>query len=115
MNEEQQNQLLEKIDKRIAERLAEQSKQIDKRFDDVDKRLDRQDEDFAEISTHLNARIDGLEEKLDTKADKERVYASLDAIMNRLGHDEAERAAVTSQVDRHETMLQKVARRLGLN
>ncbi|MEV0473773.1 hypothetical protein [Streptomyces prunicolor] len=111
----QQQELLDQIDKRMAERLAEQTKQIDKRFDAVAKRLDRQDDDLAEISTHLSARMDGFEGKLDAKADVERIYTSLDAIIGRLDHDETERAAVASKVDRHETLLQKVARKLGLS
>ncbi|MEU9246824.1 hypothetical protein [Streptomyces sp. NPDC048385] len=118
MNEEQQNQLLQKIDERIAERLTEQANQIDKRFDAVDKRLDQQDDQFARLFTHMNDRMNSLEEKLDTKADKadiEKIMTPLDGIVKRLDDNEAEHAAVTSQVDRHETLLQRLAKQLGLN
>ncbi|MFI1354869.1 hypothetical protein ACH4TV_15040 [Streptomyces sp. NPDC020898] len=88
------------------------SKQQEELLEQIDKQFGEQ---FAKLFKYFDDKIDALDAKLDTKADAGRTYASLDAIVSRLDRDETERAAVTSQVDRHESMLQKVARKLGLN
>lgn len=62
---------------------------------------------LAQFFGEMNRRFDEFEKKLDTKADKDVVYAQLDVIIARLDEDRAERAALSHQINRHERYLQK--------
>jgi len=84
--DKQQKQLLEEIDKRFGEQ-------------------------FAKLQRYFDDKINALDAKIDGKADAERTYNSLDAIMDKLGDDETERAALTAQVNRHEEKLRRLTPR----
>jgi hypothetical protein len=68
----------------------------------------------GQLSRSLNARLDRLEAKLDSKADAERIYQTLDRIAERLDDDDKERAAMNAQLDRHERWHHQTADTLHL-
>ena len=55
----------------------------------------------GQLLTAINERFDTLEAKVDGKADADRVYQTLDHIAKRLDDDDAERATINHQLDRH--------------
>lgn len=63
---------------------------------------------LAQFFGEMNRRFDQLEKKLDSKADKDVVYAQLDAILARFDHEQTERVALTHQVQRHERYLREL-------
>ncbi|WP_369029000.1 hypothetical protein [Streptomyces adonidis] len=90
MDDKHQKQLLEEIDKRFGEQ-------------------------FTKLFKYFDDKIGALDAKIDTTADGERTYKSLDAIMDKLGDDETERAALTAQVDRHEDFVREAAPKLRIS
>ena len=68
----------------------------------------------GQLLRDINKRFDALEAKVDSKADAEHVYQSLDNIAKRLDDDDAERAAVNHQLDRHERWHHQTADTLHL-
>lgn len=95
--------------------LDEQSAKFDKRFEAIDKRFEAQDARFelslasavAKITDHVSAKIDAelgpMRAKIDT------IYKLLDGLTKRIDDDDVERAAVTSQVNRHEGWIEQIA------
>jgi len=71
-------------------------------------------EELTKVAGQIFQRFDALEAKVDLKADADRIYKSLDGIAKRLDDDEAERAAMTAQIDRHERWHHQAADKLGL-
>ena len=69
----------------------------------------------GQLTQSFNERFDRLEKKVDGKADGERVYRTLDGIAKRLDDDGAERAAIQSQLDRHERWHHQAADKLDLD
>lgn len=85
------------------------SKQIDEVKDDLGNQI-------LKLYQHTEQRFDELEAKLDTKADRaqvEKLQVAVDRIASRLDIDDAERAAVSSKVDRHERWINQAAPKLG--
>lgn len=68
----------------------------------------------GQLSQRLNERFDRLEEKVDGKADAERIYQTLDHIAKRLDDDAIERGAMQKQLDRHERWHHQTAGALNL-
>jgi len=66
----------------------------------------------GQITASFSERMDKLEADLATKADGERVYRALDGIAKRLDDDAAERAAMQSQLDRHDRWHHQAADKL---
>jgi hypothetical protein len=69
---------------------------------------------ILKLYQHFDERIDKLEAELAVKADGERVYRALDGIAKRLDTDDAERAAMNNQLDRHDRWHHQTADKLGL-
>ncbi|HWZ65682.1 MAG TPA: hypothetical protein VNX65_02690 [Patescibacteria group bacterium] len=76
------------------------------------------DAQFAKLYGYMNKRLDQLEAKLETKADKsqiERIFQILDGIVARLDTAEIERAAQNHQLNRHQDWIKKVGNKIKLN
>ena len=74
------------------------------------------DEQFAKLYAHTEKRFDDLEKRLDSKADKaqvDQILNILDGFANRLEADEHERAAVSDQLDRHDGWIGQLAEHTG--
>jgi hypothetical protein len=77
--------------------------------------LNRELAKFAgQMFQHFDERLDKLETELATRADGERIYRALDSIAKHLDTDDAERAAMNAQLDRHERWHHQTADKLGL-
>lgn len=79
--------------------------------------MQRLNEALAVFMGVLNGRFDGVERKLDTKADiaqYDRVLNSLDGLAKRLDDDDVERAAMAHQLDRHQRWFGQLARHTGV-
>ena len=75
------------------------------------------DDQFTRLFRYMTERFDKIERELAKKADAEkleRVLTTLDGIIARLDTDEAERAALTHQVNRHEARIEQLAKKSDL-
>ncbi len=72
------------------------------------------DDQFTKLFKYMQERFDVLEAKVDSKADGERTYSLLDGIAKRLDIEEDERAAMKSQLNRHDGWIQQLAAKVGL-
>ncbi len=66
----------------------------------------------GQMFQHFDERLNGLQDEL--KSDINHVQNSVDGIAKRLDTDEAERAAMTHQLDRHERWHHLTADKVGL-
>lgn len=82
---------------------------MEQRFEQVDQRF----EDLDALNRLIVRRLDQLDTKIDSKADGERVYNTLDGIVHRLDIDADERAAMSHQLDRHSKWIGQLAKHTG--
>lgn len=89
--------------------------------DQLNSILDRQrvlfNHDLAGFFGEINRRFDEVEKKLETKADKkdvDRLFNSIDGVAKRIDIDEAERAAIIGQLDRHNQWIGQLAKATGI-
>lgn len=68
-------------------------------------------DEFTKLYTYMTERFDKIDEALEKKADADEVYRRLDDIAARLDDDTTERAALTAQVERHETWIDQLAKK----
>lgn len=68
----------------------------------------------GQMFQYFDKRFNELEAKVDTKADADRVYRTLDGIAKRLNDDVAERGAMNRQLERHERWHHQAADKLNL-
>jgi hypothetical protein len=71
-------------------------------------------DEFTKLYVHMTQHFRMIEQKLDAKADKsdlKRVYVALNGISARLDTDNVERAAMASQLDRHEIWIKQLAKK----
>lgn len=69
-------------------------------------------DEFTKLFVYMSKRFDDIDAKLDAKADKvdlDKIYTHLDGILKRLDDDDAERAAIITQLDRHEGWIHQLA------
>ncbi|WP_157102207.1 hypothetical protein [Nocardia caishijiensis] len=71
---------------------------------------------FEKLYAYMDRRFDSLEKesKQDIGSLRDEVRTGFDQIAARLDDDEVERAAITTQLDRHERWHHEVADHLGL-
>jgi hypothetical protein len=65
----------------------------------------------------MEKRFNEVDARFDTTADRsqvDRLQVAVDRIASRLDTDDTERAALTSQIDRHEVVLRRVTKKLGM-
>lgn len=117
MTEDQFKQLLEQNNAQLMERIdARLEENNDKLLERVDKRLDERLEQnnatfFGQISQYFDTRFDSLHHEL--KADTNRIYNAVDGIAKRLDTDEQERAAITAEQKRQNGWIGQLAKATG--
>jgi hypothetical protein len=102
--------LLEQFDERLDARLEENNNRLIER---VDKRLDARLEQnnaalFGKLSRQFDTQFEELRADLATRTD--RIYTQLDGLTKRLADDEAERAAISAEQDRHHQWIDQLAK-----
>jgi hypothetical protein len=71
------------------------------------------EDEFTKLFNYMEKRFNNIEAKLEGKADGNRLYSSLNAIMKRLDTDIVERGAMNNQLNRHERWIQHLAAKVG--
>lgn len=66
------------------------------------------DDEFTKLLKYMQEFRKEVNEKLDMKADKDRVYSALDAILKRSETHEQERLFADHQIDRHEDWIKQL-------
>jgi hypothetical protein len=114
MNDDQLTELKQHLDQRF----TQQDAKLDVRFAAQDQKdEDRLNQALATFAGAMNRRFDDLEHRLDQKADRadlERIYDALDAILKNQEIEQDERAAVIHQLGRHERWHHQTAAKVGL-
>jgi DNA-binding ferritin-like protein len=75
------------------------------------------DDQFTKLFKYMEKRFNEVDARFDTTADRsqvDRLQVAVDRIASRLDTDDTERAALTSQIDRHEVVLRRVTKKLGM-
>lgn len=71
-------------------------------------------DEFTKLFTAIQSvqnQVDDMRQEMSTKEDINGIYDKLDDIAARLDDDTIERAALSSQVDRHETWIEQLAQK----
>lgn len=82
--------------------------EFDRRFEDFEAKLAKF---FGDTHRYFGRRFNKFEKKFDKKFDA--MQTSVDGVIGQLDDDDAERAAMGAQLDRHETNLSELARHTG--
>lgn len=87
----------------------------DKQNVELDKRLNKE---FAIFAGQMNKRFDEIDKKLEAKAGMkqvDQVLNTVDGIAKRLDTDDTEQAAMGHQLKRHESWISQLAKSTGTN
>ena len=75
------------------------------------------DDQFTKLFKYMEKRFNDVDARFEATASRsqlERLQVAVDRIVSRLDTDDTERAALTSQIDRHEVALRRVTKKLGM-
>lgn len=72
-------------------------------------------DEFTKLFSYMQKHFEKIEAELKTKADAERMYITLDAILKNQETGEQERLAANSQLNRHERWIKKAANKLKIS
>lgn len=85
----------------------------DDQFAKLDKKIDYLGEQLGEqilkLYQHMEQRFDYLDKTKADKATVDRILQTVDGIATRLEHDDHERLAVNSQLNRHEMWIKQLS------
>lgn len=83
--------------------------------EEIGQKFDEKFNDFGvKLFKYLDKRFDEVRGEIaDVRADVQRVYGSLDAVLKNQEREEQERLALSQQVDRHERWIEQLAHTTG--
>lgn len=87
---------------------------VEHRQADADRWSDQLEATLAKFFRRTEQRFDEIEARLDTKAEADRVYTTLDAILEKLDQGETERLATVKAVDLHDAWIKKASKVLDI-
>lgn len=105
----------------IKKKLKEHDKlfaKIDKRFDNFDKRFEQVDKRFDKLTDHVlsnTRRLDGIEEKMATKDDINKISNTLDDLVGLMKKRDEEMTFMSDRVTRVEGDVEKIKPLVGLS
>lgn len=105
MREEISSELGKKLDTRFSNFEKRIDSKLDSHFDDFETKLAKF---FGDTHRYFDKRFDKFETKFDKKFNT--LATSVAGIVKRMDADDIERAAMNSQLDRHETNVNELAR-----
>jgi hypothetical protein len=99
---------LAKQSERLDKRFVEQAEQLNKQLTKQTMAFERQLAGFVgQVTQHVDETVTTFRDEV--KRDSNRIYNLVDGLAKRLDTDDQERAAITSQLDRHEGWIGQLA------